>query len=1549
MTIPASIIQNIESIIERDDICDSNIPGYFDTSSPGDGGSDVDGDCADVTPPGSNPPSPPPPPPPGSGGGSTNDPSNYLDTLDDIDDAYDGLLDDVSDDSDLYSKDGDFYYINEELWEMYYRRLQGLMNFSLMIALSVDSRREANRRLFESFSDLPPDPRQINRTSVTEGIAKSNEKFMKFFNKAQVILLQKVQAMNDKIYADMQKKIEEDLDGFWESVGNYFSSGSTEKGQLDDMKDLNEDYKRALDHNLNSLRPGMGFEGLNDAVDNNGEDIFSDLVNADDFIKYNDNGYIDLNASKGWIVGLRDQLTGLLNFNRMVVGQAAEAEEAQKVIWETFNEQDAGSTKMKIAETAVEQAATHTLMLFDKLASTTLQQQSIRNQITHVDKQIEKFDDSLGLRILAGVGMIIAVIVGIIGTCLGGWGAVILGGVAALLAAGSAVAQYGSQKMADSVDDEYVPSLPNADGPVDFTSGRKSANHKLNESQHMTNQQIQEEADCLADKQDALMSQIGMGFMDTIDDGYFQVNFSGLAGLAHQLAGIQNMIRAIQKSIEQRAAAKRTLFRAYTGLRAGSDSPLIKGALEGILNQANVQFQSLSSYLGEVKQAHNWERQQEMAMDRATTTLVISLVTAGLCAGIGAVGGVVAGSTAQVVAQVAVYAFTIGQMLGNAIAGIINALAGAWGNGETSYEASFDPDTSAVRKDTTRSAKGDYADYIDHELNELYSEMLNFSKSIISAGDDRVGIDPKLVSKLQKKLAMINNLITLLTSNQKLKASAKQILASAYGVSVESAESVEDLGRALIETNNQTFNFVKKLVGEKVEVMNRAAAAEDEVTAAGWKLGISVVAAGVGIALGSTVNIAFLGVTSALMQISNAIFDIANSLIHAKEDYGAFDKYAQENNKSSVRSDSSRTQSKTMELADVLDAQLAELSALDSSCLDNVGTGNIGLNMGTISETQLAMEKAFRIAGILTSIQQSRSEIQAKLSGKGSIVSSSAMDQALGNIQESLSAIVDSETEALETVVSRNNEMNAATRQAWQAGIKGLIAAASLIISLAKADLSAEVNVANDKIANDQVLSEDNVQALKQNPDKIDTLSWVGGVVGMLGVVSDIIVGEIYDACQESESYDERGAAEKVDRKQAAESRAGDFADKMGAAEETTASYRAHTGTIGLQTQSINIAEQNMYQMVEMLQNLTTTLAQFIADRLAPKPPENGLYPTIGNEEQAPATGTTPADGQGAVPEVETHAGEAAAATDVVVAQAERNEPATPPVAEEQANRPTATIEYMDQLIAQRETQIQELAQQIQTLSGPPADGEQPEGQVEPPAAQVEQVANPQTEMPESQQFVQEVSELVTQVQQLAANINQAAPQSQDEVQEMSQQLSQVEAAVGSGDPAQVTSAIRNLNLTAEDGTQITTPEQLLDHLETQIDSLLNEWSQLTAQRQQLEDNLRSVRIEQRSEALEGELRTEIESLVEQQASIQAQIDSGAISQSAGETQLRQLQERRNLCEDALRNGLLEDGTEEQFEQMIQGVQQRIGEIRGELTSLRQQVTRIRTQLEQQQ
>ncbi|MEE8637577.1 MAG: hypothetical protein V3T21_00870, partial [Candidatus Margulisiibacteriota bacterium] len=986
---------------------------------------------------------------------------------------------------------------------------------------------------------------------MAERVAKANEKAGRYFQMGAVALIQKLLAHNDKVYEGDCKKAK-DYNTVGGDVVQVLTSDCIdidEPTRMEMVNEANEKYKAALERTLESIKNTLGRTSLDvteGLTKKTGTEIFTQLGSADDYVKKDDNGYIDINASKAWIVKLRGIFTGYINLGRVIIATKAQKESLHKVICEVYSGEDAGSTKMKGAETAVEGKAAHLTMLFDRLASTTLRIQKKHNQIRYINKQIEKWHDSLPAMIASVFFTFCAIGLGILAIFVPpvAFGAIAFSSLAAVM-------RWGAADIADNVDDEYKPSQP--DQSIDLRNSKDK------------NKSMTDISEAYSDRAEELMGEIGYDQLDKVGDGYLQINYSEIAGLNKRLLGIQNMLRVITMIQRKRAAKRRLLMRAYTGLRAGSDSPLIGGGLNASLAQMGVKFQSLASYLVEIQEAHNHERAQEIAMEKATFQLGISLCAGFIGAGMGGAAG-----------------FALGQAIGSALAGYINARWGPWFNGGTSYGVSFDPDVSTVREDGPRRKPKDLAEYADLKRNEIYSEMLDFSQTIISAGDGRVGVNVDRASALQKQLQAVNNMILLLAATQETRGKAQSLIGRAYGMLTDTPQGVSNLARAITEVNLNNFSHIQRLLGEKVAVQNRAAQAADEVKAAAWKLAISVA---VGLPLALIPGLAGLALPA--VNFANAIFDMIYNIDKSDEGYGGFDDYARDDSAKNHKTERSEETNKAIQLAESLDEWQAEALSLDRGSIADIGDGNWGLNMGTVSQTQLTLAKINRIAEILVSTQKQRSEIQAKLLGGSSLYSSSTFEASLANAQKTAFSLLETQIQALQTVVGRHNEMNAAERAAWQAGVQALFVAASTVFSEIIDSLKEDWNTATENINNGKEnLEGHDREILRDNPSKIKTYTWLSLTSNMLGIISDWAVGAGYDARQDDASIDKSASEEKVQRKEAAEKRAETFAEKMDAMEQTTYALKADAANTALQTQGIEYSRRAADQLLKMISDL---------------------------------------------------------------------------------------------------------------------------------------------------------------------------------------------------------------------------------------------------------------------------------------------------------------------------------------------------------------------------
>jgi hypothetical protein len=1097
-----------------------------------------------------------------------NDVDSYLDGIEDEFSNFDNFYEELTENG----EETGFWVYKGDVTEAIFRKLTAYFNTAMIVAMFIDGKSEALRRTADTFSDTPPDENQAKKTSAAKATGDIQNAMMKNFNKARMLVFQKIQAHND---AELQERLDaaEAYDDSTNTAVLVFTSGKidgNEKKRMEMKEEAHRLYEAAMEESLKYLDnscdnafQGMEAGGLD--LQEIGDDIFRQLESSEQYAVYDSNGYIDTNRTKAWLMEMREMLAGLEIAKKICVMSQVTIEEALKIAWEGITQKDEGTAKSKAAESAAGSEGGRTLGVFDSYASTLLQAQKHFNEAKFLEYQIQKWEKSYGWQVASAVFSWLGTALSIVGAAVGGYVGAILMAVGLVLSILSAVLSWAGWKIADSeVDDEYNPSTPAELGTY-YNRGPdvrdQFRNSYISAVEDLENEQAQ------------LQRNIDGSVLTKIDDGFYSMEFGEIAALNRELAGINAGVRFVLLLQRSLARALRGARRPFTKGRSMSNSLLELSACEVSLAQDTLELQTLVSFYEEVKTALNWERQQEIMMEKADFQLTCSLVGAVLGS---IVGGFFGGSGALLGAS-------LGQALGSTLAGFINAYWGAWFKREnTSRGVDFSPDVSDFDQAYRQGESGDLSRNMDLDINEIYSNIIDFDQSMSSAGHgtfgyEYAGVNADHLSKLQRQLNALHNTFLFMISSIESKSKALANTARACGISAASIdpEDLISMVKGKIASDNATFGYLTRLVAEKVEVHNRATAANEEVCSAAVKMAISVVVSAAGLALGGTVSKVFTSLITPVMSLLNSVFDVINAALNAQGGYGEFEQYIEPNKKGKEEDCRGRFNGEEEEdairAAEKLDNMLAELTALNNSYITGVGFGNWGVNMGMVAaQNQIVIKQIYMALEILTSREKKSSKARSRITGQMSLDSSALNKIAEVNEQAALK-ILNTQVQALQTVVQSHNRMNRAKRDAYKAAFQVAIDTAILLIQIARIKKVQQMKkIQNDMRKDLKNLNPTSKANLKKLMSSLKTLAWVSAALQMVKAVSSYIIGLIYDACQDSTEVDTDAARDKVEECERNEGRADNFVDKMDAYEQTTNALTAYSGELKTEIQGMS-------------------------------------------------------------------------------------------------------------------------------------------------------------------------------------------------------------------------------------------------------------------------------------------------------------------------------------------------------------------------------------------
>jgi hypothetical protein len=1213
------------------------------------------------------PPSPPPPPNNSGGTGSSTGDNDVIpdggytgdgsavDIAGGIDDAIGGLEDEFSDFDNFYDEhttdefgydyESGYWTLNPEKIERILSRLTNLFGLLTLISLYYDTKADIFNRLQDAFSSLPPDENRGKQTNVAQVISEAREAIMKNFLKAVMLVAERIQAHNDNEYNE-QLEYAETLSTEVGKFDRIVSSGIKdpdeerklelveqahrwyEEAQKKTVANLQAVISEATFHGFTIKRPssvdsdpvidregpnmGNGKGGINPTangtvefdLDEEGDQIFNSLTNADSYTVYDKDGYIDLNKSKEWLVNLRGVLTSLLNMQKMYAAVQVNREEVVRMWTETFSGKDAGQTKTKLAESIVETEASHTTSLFDQYASIHLQSQKHNIEARYYRKQLQKLKKADKAKTAAVVLTYLSVVIAAAATACVTAGASIAALAAAAVALGAGLgaglSSYAGTKYADvTVRDEYTPTeLPVGDL---LSDGNRASRRQLGNSFSTTAAELEIE-------QREIERNLNSSLLTKVSDGYYSVEFSRLAAISQQMAAVNDALRLIKNVQRQQMAMVRGFSRAFSRTRSASTSQLLLSAVEASIAQSDTRFQSLSSYINEVVQGKNWERSQEIAMEKATFQMAFSMFMTVVGA---MVGGVAGGGMGALLGA------SLGNSIGAAIARFVSAYKGPNGNVEAcSYNVGFTPDTSDFDKSYRRGESAGLIRSIDADISQIHSDLLDFNRSIASAGkgtfgSEFSGVNSDYVSGLREQLNTLHHALLLIVANTKTRSKVTANLARAFGSSTSEIEADVNVVMKKLAADNSTFSNLTRLVLEKVQVKNRAAAAREEAISSGVSMGITVGVSVVGIALGGAVNKALFSLISPVISVANSMFQLGVSIDKAiNGDYGDFSNYLvvpeekeSENNRGRYGDD----EDIAINAARELDKLQTDLLNINGSHMVSAGFGNKATDMATISENQIGIKQTYRILEALNNVRKLMSKVNARVRRSGSMGTGMVDSMLQANEQNAFNQL-DTQVQGLRNVVQKHNEMKRAERQAAVAGFQAALAVVVLGISAKMTSLKMKnANIQKNLTKQNGNTRTQNQKTMTKNVKKMKQLAWVSAAMRILQAITTNVVAKIFDKKQGTSEIAKKAAEEQLTRAVNSEAKANnDFAAQVGAFEATTDALNSNIGALKTEIESHKAMPDTTQEDAQTFGD-TLKSTKDSAEELAPYYKKNGL------------------------------------------------------------------------------------------------------------------------------------------------------------------------------------------------------------------------------------------------------------------------------------------------------------------------------------------------------
>jgi|GEM_PF-2573028 len=941
----------------------------------------------------------------------------------------------------------DFYYTDENGflvpdakrladWQAKVSLLCGiLVAMEMLMKNKFDMRRLIVQELSGLVSEKGMDTGTIIAKWVQNRMAKVGVSLAKLF--------EDMMDANQKHYDELMEAAKKKNDSCGEKTEDFFSGGNNTIEMLGDMRRATSRFLDATKAAINFLyRTGGGVNSF-DLGNSDTGDVFEALENGEatvfaelpSILYEGDNGYLELDDER--LVALRSRFYLCQNVRKAWNLVQNSESEMRNLVHEEMTGVG-GRERSKAAGKLQEMEDQWKTQLFDTEVNQLQQKMSLYNQKKYLGEKLVQALWMKYFNIVSLIAMFASIVVGFFSAGIGL--------VFSLFAAGSKL--YG-ELWTNSVIDRYKPDLATVK-PSDKSTN--TGNVALDIINHTNNAESN------------VLIQIDKTKLESVKDGFKQVDYAAIAELQDQLTKISNIRTALVTLYKERASLRKLVHMEMTQVGARESSDYVDH-----MNKGDFFKLELATFmLSEVKNAFNMEHADNKQVEAAWKSFAISTACAIACAvagaGIGSAAGgagkaageggrVLGKAAAEAAAKAAAEAaraaaaagasvgYAVGQALGGLIASILNNTV--WGSYDAAYGSSDLPAYfQAMQNSDPNSTEG----RLEALKLEIYEEMLK--NGTINTGDGYKGINTDLMTKLHQQLGRIANVRAALASIRKAQADARNLVhLEMTSISGRRAgEYVKKVNRADAENSLRVFNYLTRYMGERIEVMNRARNAEKALKDAGIKLGIDallIVACSLGGKFGWQ---GLYYIMSPVMQFVNSLYDMVVASLRATKDMGDLKDHQTAQTVLEIAQEDGPNS--TMNRLNRLEQEA--LAQISKDLIEELGAGRWGLNSGTMALFRHKIEKIFNIRDVFARVQaaeaEARAMVHAAMTGKGGRVSEA---DAAFNIDRMITqAMVRDLFQKLQLMVQRHNQMNAEIRAAIVAAVMTAWAAINIYLSV---------------------------------------------------------------------------------------------------------------------------------------------------------------------------------------------------------------------------------------------------------------------------------------------------------------------------------------------------------------------------------------------------------------------------------------------------------------------------------------------------------------------
>ena len=482
------------------------------------------------------------------------------------------------------------------------------------------------------------------------------------------------------------------------------------------------------------------------------------------------------------------------------------------------------------------------------------------------------------------------------------------------------------------------------------------------------------------------------------------------------------------------AEIRKMIFSTMTGLSGIRVSSAMIAGVDNALQQDSTQFQALVSDLNEYVEAHNTALQEQRAMEAATAGFAGAMIGAVVGA---VVGFLVAGPVGLM------FGFSMGQQLGQMI-------ADQYENSKyPTYAESFNP--QAVPQSMSGTGVGAS---MDAELFNIQNEL--FANGTIDAGDGNIGVNTTKVVQLEQRMQAIfvtelNILSTMESRSKTLKA-----IWQSMGVVTDEAQSMSNIIQANFQANMRSFQYAVQMVGEQVEVHNRANAAQQALDQSTTKLEICGPMILISAALGSQ-GIAYISIANSVTGLTEATIDMIYAALRSRDEYGQLKQMtALTPDEVAPPDKNDQDQPPEWKVAEKLDQQEQRLS-LNQSNIDVTGTSVLGgdewgVNSGALTSANQKLDAIYYVKQIIADVLSQQRETQARVASvfhaSGLLGPTNTMEKVLSISREVASQMLQAQMQGLEQLVGRHNTLHQAKERTFMAELNFLFRATQATLAI---------------------------------------------------------------------------------------------------------------------------------------------------------------------------------------------------------------------------------------------------------------------------------------------------------------------------------------------------------------------------------------------------------------------------------------------------------------------------------------------------------------------